>query len=475
MEMTLNQYLALMKTHNMVPVYKVYDEDLLTPIGVYSKLQKLEPSYILESVGDPKDLGRYSFIGLETEPLTGVDGNETFEQIQRIVKKYKGPFIDELPRATASIIGYMAYNGIEDIYPIDLKSKPSIPKYQLLLSKVVVALDHLTHQLIIMVNVHQPKEGDYDQAMDKIDHIYQKLTQAEDLKNEEKSKIPPLVFRSNFEKNDYMQAVQKVKDYIVAGDVFQVVLSQKFTAKGHVDGFQLYRNLRKENPSPYLSYIRLPDVEILCSSPEMLVRLDEDTVETAPIAGTRAVKNDGKDDMRERELLSDEKDKAEHLMLVDLGRNDIGKVSASGSVTVPVYCEAKRFSKVMHLVSSVKGNPAKGVTGIDALKATFPAGTVSGAPKLRAMEIINELEPDSRDVYAGSILMMNQSGHLNSCISIRTIQLKKDEIMIQAGGGIVYDSNPDHEFLEVLNKSRAMFNAVEKTYKGEVVYDFDYR
>jgi len=475
MEMTLNQYLTLMKTHDMVPVYKVYDEDLLTPIGVYSKLRSLEPSYILESVGDPKDLGRYSFIGLETETLTEVKGNERFEEIETIVASYKGPFIKELPSATASIIGYMAYNGIEDIHPIKLKSKPTIPKYQLLLSKVVVALDHLNHQLIIMVNVHQPKEEDYEMAMDKINCIYQKLTLSEGLKKEAESTNPPLVFKSNFEKNDYMQAVQKVKDYIIAGDVFQVVLSQKFTAKGHVDGFELYRNLRKENPSPYLSYIRLADVEILCSSPEMLVRLDEESVETAPIAGTRAVKNDGKDDLREKELLSDHKDKAEHLMLVDLGRNDIGKISAPGSVTVPVYCEAKRFSKVMHLVSSVRGKPANGMTGMDALRATFPAGTVSGAPKLRAMEIINELEPDSRDVYAGSILMMNQSGHLNSCISIRTIQLKKDEIMIQAGGGIVFDSNPNHEFLEVLNKSRAMFNAVEKTHKGEVIYDFDYR
>lgn len=246
-------------------------------------------------------------------------------------------------------------------------------------------------------------------------------------------------------------------------------------ATGQIDGFSLYRNLRQSNPAPYLSYIKFPELEILCSSPEMLVRMNHSFVETAPIAGTRAIKEDGKDHLREAELLTDEKDLAEHLMLVDLGRNDIGRISKAGTVKVPEYCQAKHFSKVMHLVSSVRGTPLEHVTAIDCLKATFPAGTVSGAPKIRALEIIDELEPDSRDLYAGSVVMLNQYGHLNSCISIRTIHLKQDEIIIQAGGGIVHDSNPEHEYLESLNKASALFNAIEKTYRGAVNYDFDYR
>lgn len=428
----------------------------------------------MESVGDPIDLGRYSFIGLDTVLLTENETINDFEGVSALTEVYKGPVIEALPACTASIIGYMSYNAIEDIYPIKLSHKSRIPKYQFMLSKTVIAFDHLHHQLIIMVNVLNPKRADYEEAMKKIDSIYAQLQQPIVTAPEDVSvDLPPLVFQSNYDNQTYCKAVEKAKKYIVAGDIFQVVLSQKFTAKGKMDGFTLYRNLRKENPSPYLSYIRFPEIEILCSSPEMLVRIDDRKVETAPIAGTRGVKNDGKDDLRAKELLSDEKDLAEHLMLVDLGRNDIGKVSRPGSVAVTSYCQAKSFSKVMHLVSHVEGTPKETTTSMDALKATFPAGTVSGAPKLRAMEIIDELEPDSRDLYAGSVLMLNQSGHLNSCISIRTIQLKSDSIIVQAGGGIVYDSNPAHEYLEVLNKSKAMFNAIEKAYAGEVQYDFN--
>ncbi|MBN2897764.1 MAG: anthranilate synthase component I family protein [Clostridia bacterium] len=475
MEMNYQQYTALAVEHEIIPVYKVFEEDCLTPIGIFNRLSPLKPSYILESVGDPKDLGRYSFIGLDSQMVTGLADIMGFEAVQHKLAKYKAPQVEALPKCYASIIGYMAYNAIEDIQPITLKHAVNLPKYQFLFSKTVVAIDHLKHQLIIIHHVTDPEKSDYERAMAKIDEIYGRLSAAEPAEAMDKTIKAPLVFRSNFEKADYRAAVDKIKDYIKAGDVFQVVLSQKFTAKGKLDGFSLYRNLRKENPSPYLSYIRFPDVEVLCSSPEMLVRMDDEVVETAPIAGTRAVKNDGKDDFRAKELSEDAKDLAEHLMLVDLGRNDIGKVSQAGTVTVAQYCEVKCFSKVMHLVSSVKGVPRHDITAMDGLRATFPAGTVSGAPKLRAMEIIDELEPDSRDLYAGAIVLMNAAGHVNSCISIRTIQLRDNQVIIQAGGGIVHDSVPDHEYLEVLNKSRAMFNAIEKTYKGEVTYDFDYR
>ncbi len=482
MKMSYEEYQKLMDQYSVIPVYKTIEEDQLTPIGMFNKLSAYKPNYILESVGDPQHLGRYSFIGLETEYLTQPDNELTFDDIEALVNRYSGPEVDALPSCYASIIGYMAYNGIEDIHPISVKKRSSIPKYQLLFSNLVIVHDHLKHRLTVIANVLNGNEEGYDGAMKKIDDVYHLLTSVDvqnnrgiTASNEDNKAQNSLIFRSNFAKPDYVAAVNKAKDYIVAGDIFQVVLSQKFTAKGTLKGFDLYRNLRKENPSPYLSYIRFPNIEVLCSSPEMLVKTDGHIVETAPIAGTRAVKMDGKDHLREAELLGDEKELAEHLMLVDLGRNDIGKVSRPGTVRVPEYCQAKHFSKVMHLVSSVEGDVYSETTAMDCLRATFPAGTVSGAPKLRAMEIIDELEPGPRDLYAGSIMMFTQSGQLNSCISIRTIQLLQDEIIVQAGGGIVYDSNPEDEYLEVLNKSRALFNAIEKTYEGDITYDFDYR
>lgn len=476
--MTYESFINLSKNHPVVPVYKIYEEDLLTPIAAYKKLLHLKPSFILESVGDPKDLGRYSFIGLESDLLTSPDNNLNLAEVETLINHYNGPEIKELPPYYANVIGYMAYNAVEDIHPVKLRHKQSIPKYQFMFSKTVIAFDHLTHQLVIIANITKPSPKDYKLAIRKIDAIYQTLQNDMNIirKEDKVSRdMPDIKFTSSYEEEAYFQAVEKAKDYIVAGDVFQVVLSQKFSAKASLDGFELYRNLRKINPAPYLSYIKFPNIEILCSSPEMLVRMNKEIVETAPIAGTRAVKGDGKDYLRAAELLSDEKDLAEHLMLVDLGRNDIGRISQSGSVSVPEYRQAKSFSKVMHLVSSVKGKPKDDITPIDSLRATFPAGTVSGAPKIRALEIIDELEPCGRDLYAGSVVMLNQSGHLNSCISIRTIQLKKDEVIIQSGGGIVYDSVAEHEYLECLNKASALFDAVEKTYEGGISYDFNYR
>lgn len=475
MQMNLESFKNYVKEYPVVPVYKIYDEDLLTPIGIYNKLESSNPSYILESVGDPKNLGRFSFIGLESKLLTDPNTKQSLDQIEKLISAYKGPEISELPPYYASIIGYMAYNAIEDIHPIKIRHEKKIPNYQFMFSKLVVALDHLKHQLIIISNLIDPKESDYETEMALIESVYKQLQTELIVKNEPTRQMPKILFKSNFKKENYVSAVERAKEHIVAGDIFQVVLSQKFTAKAKIDGFDLYRNLRKENPAPYLSYIKFPNIELLCSSPEMLVRMNSKVVETAPIAGTRAVKNDGKDHLREKELITDKKDLAEHLMLVDLGRNDIGKISKAGSVTVPSYCKAKHFSKVMHLVSSVQGKPLITTSALDALRATFPAGTVSGAPKLKALEIIDLLEPDGRDLYAGSIVLLNQSGHLNSCISIRTIQLIEDQVVIQSGGGIVYDSNPEHEYLETLNKASAMFKAIEKTYKGDVQYDFDYR
>lgn len=472
--MDYQEYLSYAQHHRVVPIYRIFEEDLLTPMGIYASLEKCSPSYILESVGDPRDLGRFSFIGLETTPLTGDRDNLTLEAIETALKGYRGPQISELPQGYASIIGYMAYHAVEDIHPIKLLNRPRIPKYRFMFSKTVIVLDHLKHRLIIVCNVLNPGPEDYRGAVDRIHEIYATLKEEPLKPLKAKPAGPPLVFQSRFSRADYLGAVKKARELIVAGDIFQVVLSRKFTARGKIDGFSLYRELRRENPAPYLSYIRFPDYEILSSSPEMLVRMTPDLVETAPIAGTRAVKNDGRDLQREEELLQDEKDLAEHLMLVDLGRNDLGKISEAGTVRVKEFQKVRQFSRVMHLVSRVEGRPLGNLNAIDALRAVFPAGTVTGAPKLRAMEIIDALEPEARDLYAGAVVLMDQSGHLNSSISIRTIQLREDEIIVQAGGGIVHDSNPHHEYTEIENKARAMFKAIEKAYEGEVHYDCDH-
>jgi anthranilate synthase component 1 len=465
----------LANNFRIIPVYKSIEDDLLTPIAIYKRLEHLNPTYILESAEDPKTIGRYSIIGLDTEPLFTEDQIFNLDDLKKRLGEFTGPKYDDLPPYYAGIIGYMAYNSISEFYPISLKQTANIPSYQFLFSRIVIAIDHLKHRIVIISNTDSPSKEAYEISIKQIEMIYQVISKNAVQTTQPLGNLPSLHFHSNFEKDNYMDAVSKAKEYILAGDIFQVVLSQKFTANGKIDGFELYRELRKQNPAPYLSYIKFPEFQILCSSPEMLVMMDLEKVETAPIAGTRAVKNDGQDERRAHELMDDEKDNAEHLMLVDLGRNDIGKICKPGSVIVDEFAQVKQYSKVMHLVSRVTGKPKEDVTPVDALKATFPAGTVSGAPKLRAMEIIDELEPDSRDLYAGSVVLLGQYGQLSSCIAIRTIQLRDDQIILQAGGGIVHDSVPEHEYLEILNKSRALFSAVENAYKGDVQYDFDYR
>lgn len=453
-----------------VPVFIQFKEDYFTPIAIFEKLQQLNPTYILESAGEHQENGRYSYIGLYSE-FYNTD-HMSLDELESNIKNNKSMKIDILPPFYDGYIGYMGYESIKELHQVDIKKVSSIANYSILFSKVTVIIDHFINEITIVYNAKN--DDDYDTALTVVSKIRELIQEENIIKKA--SKLPGhLKLKSNMTKMYYHGMVKKAQDYIRAGDIFQVVLSQKFSAPFDGDAFEVYKSVRRENPSPYLSYIRFEEVTIICSSPELLIKHTNGLIQTSPIAGTRAVKNDGKDDRRANELLNDEKELAEHLMLVDLGRNDIGKVARPGSVSVDSYCQVKKYAKVMHLVSSVKGQLKENETSISALISAFPAGTVSGAPKKRAMEIIDELEPDSRELYAGSIFYINNDGNLNSCIAIRTIMIKDSILTIQAGGGIVIDSNADDEYLETLNKASALFKALEHLYQGGISYDFDYR
>lgn len=464
-----------MKTVNIVPVTRRISTDLMTPVSLFLKLQGFsQPFFLLESIGDEQDLGRYSYVGLDPIAIESLIGSFTLDQADAALKSLNCHADTCFPNLLSGIVGHVAYHGIETVFPINLKHDSELPAHQFFLAQGMAVLDHQRKDLILVRNLIDPAPQDVSDAEKYLDNLIDALIRPG---LETPCSIPqesaPLTFRSSFKKPDFLKAVQKAKEYIYAGDVFQVVLSQQFTAKGKLDGFNLYRHLRRSNPAPYMSYIRFPEFESLCSSPEMLVRMSPDRIETVPIAGTRPVINDGLDDERANDLLNDPKELAEHLMLVDLGRNDLGKVSMPGTVEVTEYCKVHRFSNVMHLVSKVQGVPKPGTGLVEGMLSAFPAGTVTGAPKLRAMEIIDELEPVPRGLYAGAIVILDPHGQLNSCIAIRTITLKQDSITLQAGAGIVYDSNPEMEYQETLNKARALFNAIEASTTGGVVYDFN--
>lgn len=463
-----------MKTVNIVPVTQRICSDLLTPVSLFLRLKGTHtPFFLLESIGDEKDLGRYSYVGMDPVDLESLLGSFPLDEADAVLKRLVCHPDAAFPNLLSGVVGHVAYHSIETVFPIKLKTKADIPSHHFFLAQGMAVLDHLNKDLILVRNLIDPTPEAILEAQGGLDSLAAVLTGPE---TNASFQIPqasgPLVFKSSFTKSDFLQAVGRAKEYIHAGDVFQVVLSQQFSATGSLEGFDLYRHLRRANPAPYMSYIRFPGFEALCSSPEMLVRMDPSSIETVPIAGTRPVLNDGLDDQRAAELLQDPKELAEHLMLVDLGRNDLGKVSLPGTVEVTDYCSVQLFSRVMHLVSKVRGIPKPGTGLVEGMLSAFPAGTVTGAPKLRAMEIIDELEPVPRGLYAGAIVIMDPQGRLNSCIAIRTITLKQDTVTLQAGAGIVYDSDPETEYEETLNKARALFNAIEASTTGGVTYDF---
>lgn len=463
-----------MKTVNIVPIARRICNDIMTPVSLFLTLQPFsQPFFLLESIGDEEDLGRYSYVGLEPLDLESLIGTCSLNQADVALKALTCQRDAAFPNLLTGIVGHIAYHGIETVFPLRLKQASDLPTHQLFLARGMVVLDHRSKDLILVRTLIDPDQADRNEALKWLDRFTDILAGSSAASGVIPQGTAPLTFQSSFSKTAFLSAVRRAKAYIHAGDIFQVVLSQQFTARGALDGFNLYRQLRRSNPAPYMSYIRFPAFEALCSSPEMLVRMDAGRIETVPIAGTRPVLKDGLDDERAADLLKDPKELAEHLMLVDLGRNDLGRVSLPGTVEVTEYCNVHRFSNVMHLVSRVRGIPRPGTGLIEGLLSAFPAGTVTGAPKLRAMEIIDELEPVPRGLYAGAIVILDPQGQLNSCIAIRTITVDKDSVTLQAGAGIVYDSDPEMEYQETLNKARALFNAIEASTTGGVVYAFN--
>jgi anthranilate synthase component 1 len=472
---------------NLVPVYEAFTADLLTPVGAHLRLaHNSKYSFLLESVEGGETLARYTFAGANPEEvfrsrgracsletarsLTRFEG-DPIDHLRRLAARYKPVRVAGLPPLIGGAIGYFAYDMVRLMERIpasgcdDLGLDDCVMMFYLGL----VAFDHVRHRIWVVRNVFTEGgnlRAKYDAAIREISKVRRTLAGAlPRRRNAPPSR--PLRIQSNFTKAEYLSAVRRAKSYIRAGDIFQVVPSQRFSARTNADPFEIYRALRIVNPSPYLYFLNLKDVAVVGSSPEMLVKVQGREVSYRPIAGTLPRgHNELEDRQQESKLLADLKERAEHIMLVDLGRNDLGRVCEYGSVTVERLMFVERYSHVMHLVSSLRGRLRHGVDCFEALMACFPAGTLSGAPKIRAMEIIDEIEPTRRGLYGGAILYLDFSGNLDSCIALRTLVAKGGRAYIQAGGGVVADSVPEREYQETINKARAVMAALEIAHQG---------
>ena len=496
---TLNSFRALAQGHTLVPVYRLVAADLETPVSAFLRVAANEPdAFLLESVEGGEHVGRYTFIGVRPYARITAHGRaigiqdrngdklsfdgDVFEILKRSLAGHTPAKIAGLPPFTAGAVGFFAYDVVRQIEKLPSLSADElrVPDALLMLFDEVLAFDHVKKAIHLIVTTgarwalsEVGVDEAYADAEQRLDRL-EALLNAALVKPQHTSKQSPLTIQPRTSAGDYIAAVQRIKDYIAAGDVFQCVLSQRFDCVPGVDAFEIYRSLRIVNPSPYLYFLRfgLEDpaeddawrsCHIVGSSPELLVRVHDGRVEYRPIAGTRAR---GKDELEDRaleaDLRSDEKEVAEHIMLVDLGRNDVGRVAEFGSVQVKDLMFIERYSHVMHLVSRIEGVLKKELEPIDAFRACFPAGTLSGAPKIRAMEIIEELEPARRGVYGGAIFYADFSGNLDSCIAIRTLFMDGERGYIQAGAGIVADSVPEKEHEECGNKAAAVVRAIER-------------
>ena len=467
---SLEEVRRLKKQGNLVPVYREVNADLETPVSIYLKLARGDYSFLLESVEGGERLARYSFIG--TEPtLVLKTGKENPVDPLRVVEREFGRFhpvpVADLPRFHGGMVGYLSYEVVRyfEELPLPGDDPLGLPESILTLADTLLAFDHLTHKIKIISHVHLDGDIDaaYHEATAKIDALAERLRSP--LQSGAGESVPQAKSRvaSNFSPAEFEAGVSQAKEYIYAGDIIQVVLSQRFDRPTRAAPFAIYRALRSINPSPYMYYLHLGDFHIVGASPELLVRVEDGIVSNHPIAGTRPRGRDSAEDLAlEEELKNDEKERAEHIMLVDLGRNDIGRISEPGTVEVTQLMDVERYSHVMHLVSHVQGRLKEGFSQFDALRACFPAGTVAGAPKIRAMEIIAELEKERRGPYAGAVGYLDFSGNLDTAINIRTIVIKDGVAHIQAGCGIVADSVPQREYRETVNKAQALFTAIDQ-------------
>ncbi len=467
---TLGEVRQLRKYGNIVPVYHEIMADLETPVSAYLKVARGSYSFLLESVEGGERLARYSFIGTEPSLVLSAGEEDAVDPLLLVEKEFsrhQPVRIAGLPRFHGGMVGYLSYEIARyfERLPSPALNSLGLPEFVLMLADTLLIFDHLTHKIKIVAHVHL--DGDIDeaylQATRKIDSLEDRLGQPVP------PEASPMVLSrgspvsSNLSQAEFESRVSRAKDYIYAGDIIQVVLSQRLAKPTGASPFAIYRALRSVNPSPYMYYLHLGNFHIVGASPELLVRVEDRVVSNHPIAGTRPRGKDAAQDLAlEEELRLDEKECAEHIMLVDLGRNDIGRISEPGTVEVTQLMDVERYSHVMHLVSHVQGRLRDELSQFDALRACFPAGTVSGAPKIRAMEIIAELEPDKRGPYAGAVGYFDFSGNLDTAIAIRTIVIKDGVAYIQAGGGIVADSIPEREYQESLSKAQALLTAIEQ-------------
>jgi len=473
---TLEQVRALVGQGNVVPVYREIIADLETPVSAYLKVARGKFSFLLESVEGGERLARYSFIG--TEPYrvlrTGADAagetpGDPLVQIEDELRRFTPVPVEGLPRFHGGAVGYMAYECARyyERLPLPAADPQGLPEAVFLFCDTLLVFDHLQHK--IKVVSHARLDGDVDasyrQATWKIEELVARLAQPLARLPYEDGRSPAGADRSltsNHTRDEFMRKVQRAKEYIVRGDTYQIQVSQRFTRHTDAHPFEVYRALRVVNPSPYMYYLELDDVHVVGASPEMLVRIEDGVIETHPIAGTRRRGRDADDEQRMAdELQSSEKERAEHIMLVDLARNDLGRVCEPGTVRVTSLMAIERYSHVMHMVSHVVGKLRRDVTTYDALRAYFPHGTVTGAPKIRTMEIIAELEGERRGGYGGCVGYFDMSGNCDTALAIRTIWMKPGVSYVQAAGGVVYDSTPEEEYLESGNKALAMMRAIE--------------
>lgn len=481
--------------YNRIPLLREALADLDTPLSAYLKLADGPYAYLFESVQGGEKWGRYSIIGLPCRTVLRVFGHEISVEkdgeiaetaraddplawIETFQARYKVPEIAGMPRFTGGMVGYFGYDTVRYIEPRlannarpdPLRDPLATPDIFLMVSDEVLVFDNLRGKLYVVIHVNPALDDAWNKAQQRLDDLVQKLRGAAAPRypvTRRAQHVNESDFVSGFTRQGFESAVERIKKYIRAGDVMQVVLSQRLSIPVRAPALDVYRSLRSLNPSPYMFYMDLGGFHVVGSSPEILVRLEENVITVRPIAGTRRRgATEAEDRALEQDLLADPKERAEHLMLIDLGRNDVGRVSETGSVKLTEKMLVERYSHVMHIVSNVTGTLKQGMTAMDALRATFPAGTVSGAPKVRAMEIINELEPVKRGIYAGAVGYISWSGNMDTAIAIRTAVIKDGMLHIQAGAGIVADSVPAMEWDETMNKGRAIFRAVAMAEAG---------
>ena len=482
---TFDEFKEYCRQGNVVPVYRQLLADVLTPVSALEKIGADGHSFLLESVVGGEKIGRYSFIGShpfltfkarrKEVSVSGVDEEAVYEaadpmdELKKLLSRYRVAHVEGLPRFSSGAVGYFAYDVVR--YTENLPDAPpdtlGLPDIYVNFYDTMVVFDHITKSVKVVHSVRtdgrDPEEA-YDEAVARIDAVCELLRQPTAMLADDIAPTGAVTLEttSNFEKQDFCDVVERCKEYIRAGDIFQVVPSQRLCAKTRVQAFDIYRVLRVINPSPYMFYLNFDDVKLVGSSPEVMVRVEDGQVTLRPIAGTRPRgKTDQEDQALARELLADPKERAEHVMLVDLGRNDVGRVARYNTVKVDECMVIERYSHVMHIVSNVSGTLEAGCDAFDTLRACLPAGTLSGAPKVRAMQIIDEMEPERRGPYGGAVGYIDFSGNMDTCIAIRTIVMVDDKAYVQAGGGIVADSVPEREYEETLSKARGLLRAIQ--------------